>query len=57
MRERSSHRTAFPAATRAGEIDPRTLGYGIIQSGELGPMFFMALGTTKQDVLGALGAG
>ena len=40
-----------------GEIDPRTLAYGIIQSGELGPMFFNALGTTKQDVLAALGAG
>ena len=57
LRERSSRRTAFPATTRGGEIDPRTLAYGIIQSGELGPMFFNALGTTKQDVLAALGAG
>lgn len=39
-----------------GEIDPRTLAYGVLQSGELGPMFFMALGTTKQDMLAALGA-
>jgi hypothetical protein len=40
-----------------GEIDPRTLAYGILQSGELGPMFFMALGTTKQDLVAALTAG
>ena len=37
-----------------GEIDARTLAYGIIQSGELGPMFFSALGTTKTDLLAAL---
>lgn len=40
-----------------GEIDPRTLAYGVLRSGELGPMFFMALGTTKQGMLAALGAG
>jgi len=40
-----------------GEIDPRALASGILQSGERGPMFFMASGTTKQDVLAALGAG
>ncbi|MEO8539035.1 MAG: hypothetical protein ABI577_04785 [bacterium] len=37
-----------------GEIDPRTLAYGVIQSGELGPMLFLSLGTTKQDLLTAL---
>ncbi len=57
LRERSSRRTVFPAAARAGEIDPRTLAYGIIQPGELGPMFFNAPGTTRQEVLAALGAG
>lgn len=37
-----------------GEINPLTLAYGIIQSGELGPMFFSALGTTKADLLASL---
>jgi len=37
-----------------GEIDPLTLAYGVIQSGELGPMFFSALGTTKAELLAAL---
>jgi hypothetical protein len=39
-----------------GEIDPLTLAYGVIQSGELGPMFFSALGTTKAELLAALAA-
>ncbi len=38
-----------------GEIDSRTLAYGILQSGEVGPMFFSALGTTKAELLAALG--
>ncbi len=37
-----------------GEIDPLTLAYGIIQSGELTPMFLSALGTTKAAMLAAL---
>ena len=37
-----------------GEIDPLTLAYGIIQSGELTPMFLSALGTTKVAMLAAL---
>jgi hypothetical protein len=37
-----------------GEIDPLTLAYGIIQSGELNPMFFTALATTKSELLNAL---
>ena len=41
--------------TGGGEIDPLTLAYGVIQSGELGPMFFSALGTTKAELLAALG--
>jgi len=39
-----------------GEIDPLTLAYGVIESGELGPMFFGALGTTKAELLAALSA-
>ena len=37
-----------------GAIDARTLAYGIIQSGELGPMLYSALGTTKAELLAAL---
>jgi hypothetical protein len=37
-----------------GEIDARTLAYGIIQSGELGPMLYSALGTTRSELLAAL---
>jgi hypothetical protein len=37
-----------------GEIDPLTLAYGVIQSGEVGPMFFSALGATKAELLAAL---
>ena len=39
-----------------GELDARTLAYGIIQSGELGPMLYSALGTTKAELLAALTA-
>lgn len=39
-----------------GQIDPRTLAWGIIQSGELGPMFFSALGTTREALASALTA-
>ena len=39
-----------------GEIDTLTLAYGVIQSGEVGPMFFSALGTTKAELLAALSA-
>ncbi len=56
-REAVNFTAALVRQAGGGEIDPRTLAYGILQSGELGPMFFMALGTTKQDVLAALGAG
>ena len=37
-----------------GEIDTLTLAYGIIQSGELGPMLFSAMGTTKAELVEAL---
>ncbi len=37
-----------------GEIDTLTLAYGIIQSGELNPMFFTALAATKAELLNAL---
>ena len=37
-----------------GEIDARTLAYGIIQSDEVGPMLYSALGTTKAELLAAL---
>lgn len=37
-----------------GEIDPLTLAYGVIQSSEVGPMFFSALGATKAELLAAL---
>ena len=37
-----------------GEINTLTLAYGVIQSGELGPMFFSALGTTKSGLLASL---
>jgi len=37
-----------------GEIDPLTLAYGVIRSGEMGPKFFSALGTTKAELLAAL---
>ena len=40
-----------------GEIDTLTLAYGIIQSGELGPMFFSALGVGKAELVAALAAG
>lgn len=56
-REAVNFTAALVRQAGGGEIDPRTLAYGILQSGELGPMFFMALGTTKEDVLAALGAG
>lgn len=56
-REAVNFTAALVRQAGGGEIDPRTLAYGILQSGELGPMFFMALGTTKQTVLAALGAG
>lgn len=39
-----------------GEINTLTLGYGVIESGELGPMFFSALGTTKRGMVAALAA-
>ncbi len=39
-----------------GEISARTLAYGILQSGELGPMLFGALGTTRADLVAALSA-
>jgi len=39
-----------------GEINTLTLAYGLIESGELGPMFFSALGTTKAATVGALAA-
>ncbi len=56
-REAVNFTAALVRQAGGGEIDPRTLAYGILQSGELGPMLFMALGTTKQDVLAALGTG
>lgn len=37
-----------------GDIDTLTLTYGVVQSGELGPMFFSALGTTKAALVAAL---
>jgi hypothetical protein len=37
-----------------GEIDARTLAYGIIQSDEVGPMLYSALGTTKAELLAAI---
>lgn len=37
-----------------GEIDTLTLAYGITQSGELGPMLFSAMGTTKGALVEAL---
>ncbi len=37
-----------------GEINTRTLAYGILQSGELGPMLFGALGTTRAELIAAL---
>lgn len=37
-----------------GEINTLTLAYGLIESGELGPMFFSALGTTKAEMVEAL---
>ncbi len=37
-----------------GEIDPLTLAYGVIQSSEVGPMFFSALGATKAVLLASL---
>jgi len=37
-----------------GSIDTLTLAYGVIRSGELGPMFFSALGTTRSELLAAL---
>jgi hypothetical protein len=37
-----------------GEIDPLTLAYGVIQSGEVGPMFFSALGVAKGELLASL---
>lgn len=40
-----------------GEIDPLTLAYGIIRSGELNPMFFSALGTTKAAMVAVLTTG
>lgn len=39
-----------------GEVDARTLAYGIIHSGELGPMLYSALGKTKAELLAALAA-
>ena len=38
-----------------GEIDMPTLAYGIIQSGEVGPMFFGALGVGKAELVELLG--
>ena len=41
-----------------GEIDTLTLAYGVLQSGEVGPMFFSALGMGKAELVAALaGAG
>ena len=40
-----------------GEIDPLTLAYGVIQSGEVGPMFFSALGVGKAELVGVLTLG
>ena len=37
-----------------GAIDARTLAYGIVQSGELGPMFYSALGTTRAELVAVL---
>jgi hypothetical protein len=37
-----------------GEIDPLTLAYGVVQSGEVGPMFFSALGVAKAELVAAL---
>lgn len=40
-----------------GEIDTPTLTYGIIQSGEVNPMFYGALGMGKAELVGLLRAG
>ncbi|MBI2765969.1 MAG: hypothetical protein HYX53_08680 [Chloroflexi bacterium] len=36
-------------------IDARILAMGVIASGEVTPMFFGALGTTRQELMAALG--
>jgi len=46
------------AVRQAGgnRIDARQLALGIIESGEVHPMFFSALGRSKSDLLDALGS-
>ena len=53
-REAINFTARLVAQAGGGEIDPLTLAYGIIQSGELTPMFFTALATTKSELLHAL---
>ncbi|MGE0601951.1 MAG: hypothetical protein AB7J35_21555 [Dehalococcoidia bacterium] len=53
-REAINFTARLVAQAGGGEIDPLTLAYGIIQSGELNPMFFSALATTKSELLNAL---
>ena len=53
-REAISFTAALVRQAGGGEIDPRTLASGVIQSGEVGPMFFSSLRVTKSDLVGAL---
>ena len=56
-REALSYTAALVRQAGGGEIDALTLAYGVIQSGEVGPMFFSALGTAKADLVKALAGG
>lgn len=46
------------AVAEAGQsvIDARKLALGLMNSGEVNPMFYGAMGTTKDDIRAALGA-
>lgn len=53
-RDALSYTARLVAQAGGGEIDTLTLAQGVVHSGELGPMFFTALGMSKADLVAVL---
>lgn len=56
-RDALSYTARLVAQAGGGEIDTLTLAYGVAHSGELGPMFFTALGMSKAELVAVLCGG